>query len=295
MKMLPLSLSLFLALVTLSSAPAAEGNPLDVPPEIKTESFLFEVVGHLYRWYMDEIDVVRGTEAQNTTLWVRSLYPALDEGDRSQYAEILLPAVGMAAKIKRADYSIPEIGAVVKSERFKIVQVQKMQLPENPEASYVPVKMAPDRLKEYLFVNRNKASYPEGDLLTRMRLAARNQMREDNRMDEEDLPEDTGVVHFAPISPVANEVFIFWEAGRLLIHFASDLDLENPAVWEYEDLAVNLIDIDQQTVVSFDEVAGSNAYYTRDQIGRALFNCIILGKRVELNRKDMEAIEAATP
>ena len=48
------------------------------------------------------------------------------------------------------------------------------------------------------------------------------------------------------------------------------------------------LDIDEQTVVSLDEVAGSNAYLTRDQVGRALFNCIVLGKRMILNPSAVE-------
>jgi hypothetical protein len=36
-------------------------------------------------------------------------------------------------------------------------------------------------------------------------------------------------------------------------------------------------------VVSLDEVAGSNAYMTRDHVGRILFNCIVLGRRVILS------------
>ncbi len=43
-----------------------------------------------------------------------------------------------------------------------------------------------------------------------------------------------------------------------------------------------IYDIDEQVVVSLQEVPGSNAYLTRDQVGRALYNCMILGKRVIL-------------
>ena len=41
-----------------------------------------------------------------------------------------------------------------------------------------------------------------------------------------------------------------------------------------------MFDIDEQVVVSLDEVAGSNAYMTRDQVGRILFNCIVLGQQL---------------
>ncbi len=281
-------------ILTLLPAMPSEGvpeDPGDVPAEVRDPAFLFEVIGHLYRWYLDEVDVIRATRAGNTTLWVRSLHPDLDEGDRSLYAEVFLPGVGISVKLKKADYPVPELGAVVKSDRFKIIGVQRKPLPPDLEESFVAVEMDPSRLREFLFVNRNKATYPEGELLTRMRLAVRKHMREK----AESLPKGPVTVHFAPLSPVANEAYVFWEDGRLLVRFASDLDLENPKVWEYEDLAVELIDIDEQMVVSFEEVAGSNAYYTRDQIGRALFNCIILGRKVVLDPADMDRIEKTAP
>ncbi len=68
-----------------------------------------------------------------------------------------------------------------------------------------------------------------------------------------------------------------------MLRFASDIDLSNPAMWEHDEMSVKLFDIDTQVVVSMNEVAGSNAYMTRDQIGRAMFNCIVLGQRVVLN------------
>ncbi len=68
-----------------------------------------------------------------------------------------------------------------------------------------------------------------------------------------------------------------------MLKFASDIDLSNPIVWDHDEMSVKPYDIDTQVVVSMNEVAGSNAYMTRDQIGRALYNCIVLGKRVVLN------------
>ena len=83
----------------------------------------------------------------------------------------------------------------------------------------------------------------------------------------------------APLSPVANQLWVFWENGRALLRFASDIDLSNDAVWENCNLAVKMWELDEQVVVSLDEVAGSNAYMTRDQVGRALYNCVVLGRR----------------
>ncbi len=88
------------------------------------------------------------------------------------------------------------------------------------------------------------------------------------------------MVHVAPLSPVANELWVFIEERKLLVQFTSDNDLENPAMWEHQSLVVRSYDILNQTVVSLHDVPGSNAFLTRDQVGRALYNCVILGRRI---------------
>ena len=47
-----------------------------------------------------------------------------------------------------------------------------------------------------------------------------------------------------------------------------------------------LRDVLNQTVVSHDEAPGSNAFLTRDQVGRALYNCVILGRRIEVTNPE---------
>jgi hypothetical protein len=53
-------------------------------------------------------------------------------------------------------------------------------------------------------------------------------------------------------------------------------------VWQHEALMARVFDLDQQVVVSHDEAPGSNRFLTRYQVSRALFNCILLGQRVEV-------------
>ena len=108
----------------------------------------------------------------------------------------------------------------------------------------------------------------------------RRALREHLGLDPERREAGEQVVHVAPLSPVANELWVYWENKKLLIRFASDVDLENPETWEHQTLGIRTCDVRTQTVVSLDEAAGSNAYLTRDQIGRALFNCLVLGKRL---------------
>ncbi len=88
------------------------------------------------------------------------------------------------------------------------------------------------------------------------------------------------IAYVAPLSPVGNDVWVFWENRKLLICFSSDIDLTNPAVWDNEKLMVHVYDPYDQMVISLDEASGSNRFMTRNQLGRALYNCIILGQRV---------------
>jgi len=279
--------------VALRAAPAA-------PPEETTRpEYLHEVISHLYRWYLDEVDLAKSVKAKNEVLWVRPLNPPLDAGDRSRYAEILLPVVEVTAKVKMADYAIEELGVTVKNDTFKIVQVGRGDMPEDLEERYTPVNLDREALSKFLFAHRNESIFPDEQLMNRVRLAVGDELRDEYEADGNVLePGEEHTLYVAPISPVANELYVFWETGRSLIRFASDLDLTNPAVWAHEDLAVKIWDIDEQVVVSLEQVAGSNAYLTRDQIGRALFNCVVLGRRMEIvtrTEEELERIRAILP
>lgn len=253
-----------------------------VPPELLQRPYLYEVTRHLYRWYLDEGDLDPLAATQAVEFWVRALHPALDDGDRSRFAEVLLPQLRISARVKCADYSIPELAVTVRSDTFKIVGVSRVTLEDSPPADCLLLKVPYAEMREHLFRTRRDSRFPEGELLLRLRRATRNELLKDVARRAADTPTGTQIVHLAPLSPVANETWIFWETGRRLIRFASDIDLADPAVWEHEELAVRLFDVDEQVVVSLDEVAGSNAYLTRDQVGRALYNCVVLGRRLEL-------------
>lgn len=257
------------------------------------QPYLFEVVRHLYRWYMDESDIEKVSGLEDVTFQIRALHPKLDEGDRSEVAEITLPDFGITVEVKKSNYTIEELATVVSNDMFKITRVARDVAGTPPGAETRVVKANYAQMRDYLFRTRKDVQFPEGDLLMRMRLAARKEMKKQLEATGSPLPEGAQVVHLAPLSPVANEEWVFWETGRVLIRFASDIDLANPSVWEHEDLAVRIYDIERQVVVSLDEVPGSNAFLTRDQVGRALFNCIILGKRIELDPKEAAAAETA--
>ncbi len=253
-----------------------------VDPVLMDEDYLREVVRHLYRWYMDEVDVEKEAERDHFVFWLRELNPELDPGDLSRFGEIVIPELDIHVTVKKADYPIEHSERRVKSDLYKIVNVARYPEPRDRPAEYREVRMSYSALREHLFDTRSDVRYPDDELLKLMREAVHEELEDEYPLLPE--PEDSfsRTVHISALSPVANEVWVFWEAGRLLLHFSSDLDLEHPETWEDDLPAVRAYEIDEQTVVSLHEAAGSNAYLTRDQVGRALYNCVILGRRLEL-------------
>jgi hypothetical protein len=283
--------SILLPFLVWAPAGFAQTGEDSSAPVLFEKKYLYEVVRHLYRWYLDETDIEKIAGRSEIDFWVKESKPALDPGDHSRFGEIVIPDLNIQVLVKKPDYVIEELGLTVRSDVFKIIHVARGKLPSDP-SGYRIVTVVYKDLLDYAYQARSRTRFPEDPLLTRMRLSARKKILDYLQEREKAHPEDKArieelkkqdqAVHLAPLSDVANEVWVFWETGRMLIHFSSDLDLENPSLWERDELAVKLVNIDEQTVVSLDEVAGSNAYMTRDQVGRALYNCIILGRRLVL-------------
>ena len=221
----------------------------------------------------------RVLQARQFVFWVRRLDAKLDSGDRSQLGEIVLPQLGLSVKVKKADYFIEELQTAVKSRTFKITQVARVEIPAAAPGNYTVVTVDMKEMLDYLFRTRSQRDYPDAALLERMRQALRKELTQDGAIFTNAAPTEQ-VVHIAPLSPVANEIWVYWETGRKLLHFASDIDLANPAVWQHETMMVRVFDLDQQVVLTHDEAPGSNRFLTRHQVGCALFNCMLLGQRV---------------
>lgn len=262
-----------------TAGPAGAGSASAPPAELLQQSYLFEVVRHLYRWHLDESEVERLIGAKRFVFWVRRVKAKLDPGDHSELAEILLPQLHLSVKVKKADYRIEEMGTEVKSQDFKITQVTRGQTPARPPRDGTVVEVDMKEVRDYLFRTRNQHDYPDAALIEHLRVALREQAAKEGIV-VTNVSAGELIVHLAPLSPVANETWVFWEAGRKLFHFASDIDLANPAVWEHQTLMVRIYDLDEQVVVSHEEAPGSNRFLTRYQVSRALFNCLVFGQRI---------------
>ncbi len=262
-----------------TTKPAAESL---VPAELTQPSYLYEVVRHLYRWHLDETEIEQMVSQKKFVCWLARLNPELDPGDHSAFAEILLPQLNMRVVVKKADYAVEEMGVDVKGSQYKITRITRGNVPDRKPSVYQVVQADMKQMREYLFRTRNQQDFPDEQMIERMRRALRQEMsREGLSLNQDALSEK--VVHLAPLSPVANETWVFWEDGRKLFYFASDIDLGDPAVWEHETLMARIFDLDQQVVVSREEAPGSNRFLTRYQVSRVLFNCVVLGRRVAIS------------
>lgn len=261
-----------------ATAPVEDALIASPPAELLDSAYLSEIVRHLYRWYMDEADVENAAGVKEFPFWVRTLDVQLDPGDNSQLAELVLPLVGLSAKVKKSDYTIEDLGTEAKSDTFRIVNVARIPVPEERPADYAEVILDYKEMKDYLFRTRAQAQFPDQAMIDHLRPV----LREHLGLNPNERSPGEQIVHMAPLSPVANELWILLENKKMLVRFASDIDLENPAMWDNQALGIKTYDIENQTVVSLDEVPGSNAFMTRDQVGRALFNCVILGQRLSI-------------
>jgi hypothetical protein len=293
MKKLLIIASLVFSVSQFSLLDASE-PPKVVPSEIIQKTYIYEVVRHLYRWYLDETDVENSAASASFVLKIFALDTKLDPDDKSEYAEMIIPVFKISVKLKKSDYRIDELDLCVKSKSFKVVNVARLPNDYEVPASASTVEIDVKEMKDYLFKMRSFAEFPGPEMIERIRKAIRTQMTEEILTKipvsvKAAAKTEGQFVHLSPLSPVVNEVVIFWENGRMLYRCVSDGDIMDQVLWEQAPLSLHIYDVYNQVVVSLDETAGDNSFLTRAQIGRALYNCIVLGKRLSIApRNDTE-------
>ena len=275
---------LFGATFLLAAATAAvpcRAVAADPPAAVMEEPFLAEVALHLYAWFLDEKDFDPDRLGDDDTLVFRVRRPEVkaDEEDHSEWADIRIPQLNLGVQVKRPDYAIEELGLEVRSSQFRIVNVYRLE-PENcefpEEEDWRTVECDLQRMMDTLRDSPARGTFPDQALSERLYLACCRQLE----IDPDSRGTGDQIIHIAPMSPVVNEVWVFLENQNLFMQFTSDTDIENPELWGAQQLRVRTIDAANNTVVSMEEMPGSNVYVTRDQVGRLLYNCIVFGKRI---------------
>lgn len=250
--------------------------PEPPPPSALHLEYISEIIRYLYSWHMDETMLANTDNITNLEVWVRPLHPKLDADDHSEFYEVLIPGMLYRVRMKKADYPIPELGIQITNQNYKIIAAERLDarpaLP--PEAE--KFSFGRQYIMDYLFRTRNDRQFPNDALLERMKAVVSDEFP----VAATNTVVGPQTVYLAPISPVSNDLWLFWETQRILIRFSSDADLKSETYWMNKKLDVRFYDLDQHVVVSLAEVAGSNAFVTRDWAARVLFNCVVNGKKI---------------
>ena len=270
---------------TATSAASIPQTPL---PPLLEKQFVLDVLRHVYRWHFDQSYILEAGKLDSLEVWARPLHPSLDAGDRSDFAELWIPAASTRVELKRSDYRIPEMNLDVVDGSFKVKRVTRLARPPAARANYEVASYGRAEVQEHLFATRANQVPMSDSLRTATRKLVADYL---NKTHPTPFTEDQ-ILYVAPVSPVCNDLWAFWETGRKLLLFAADMDLAKPGFAQLSQLRLEVIDLDKDVVASTREVPGSNAFVTKDWVGRIFFNCILYGERIVRTPQQMDQIRA---
>lgn len=259
---------------SMAGLSAEKSEPFD-------QDYGYELIRYLYRWYMDDAVLAETLEKRDTLdLYYRYLKPKLDEGDQSEYLEIILPLTKMVVVLKRSEYTIEKLKLELKDPYFKVQSAQHYRNLEWDTSLYELLSYDYDATMAYLFRTRNDKRFPDEATLNRLRNEAMKAFKGGgHEVDAQVAGDELQIAYVAPISVVSNSLWFYWVNGRKFICFSADLHHSHPRFWEFANLNVEIVDADEQIVVSQIEKEG-DGYFTKDYVGRILFNCLIHGQQV---------------
>jgi hypothetical protein len=260
----------------------------DVVRRVLEQQYVYDVLRYVYRWHFDSSYVLEAGRQDTLEVWARALHPELDEGDRSEFAELWIPAVKTKVELKRSDYEVPELKLQLVDRSFKVKRVTRQAKPPAARAQYQVRHYPLSEVREHLFSTRAKRP-PIGEVV---RKAGRDLILGFLDKDHPGSFEEDQIFHIAPVSTVCNDYWVFWETGRKVMLFSADMDLTNAGAAHLSQLKMDVIDLDKDVVASPKEVPGSNAFVTKDWVGRLFFNCILYGERVVLRPEQMDELRA---
>ena len=276
MKKIPVLLCLLL-LTGLRAAPAA---PVVLDGRLRDPAFHFEVLRYIYLWYLDDRFFANTAGATSVEVWVRPVEPRTrDPEDKSLYAEMWVPAAQIQLRLKLADYPVPELNRQVRSPGFRIVRAAP--LPDAPDARehYAVFTHDPQKIRTFLRDTRNRPQAPDAALRARL-LAA---MRETVKLHPPADPTAPQVFFLSTVSPVSGDLWILWVNEKTAIRFGGEFGADEPDLLALLPLHTQLFDLKNNVVASLLETEGSTSFITKDWTGRILFQCLVLGERVEVS------------
>lgn len=277
---------------TISSSALAQTNAspdgaAGLEPLLQKQ-FVLDVLQHIYRWHFDQSYVLDPGKLDTIEVWARRVHPRLDSGDHSEFAELWIPAVSTQVELKRSDYKVPELNLDVVDHSFKVTRVTRQTRPPAERSSYHVGNYALSEVRDYLFDTRANRVPMSDNLRKAVRMLIAQYL---DKAHPAPFTEDQ-ILYVAPVSTVCNDLWAFWETGRKIMLFGADMDLSNPGFAELSQLRLQVIDLDKDVVASTKEVPGSNAFVTKDWVGRLFFNCILYGERIQRTPEEIRRYRA---
>jgi hypothetical protein len=256
--------------------------------QLQEKAFVFAVLEHLYRWHFDQSYVLETGNHDSLEVWVRPLFPLLDSGDHSEFAEMWIPVINTRVELKRSDYAIPEMNLAVVDHSFKVKRVTRQINPTASRSEFQVSYYPRSEVQDHLFDSRTNRVRMSDTL----RSTARKLVFDYLYKTHPDPFTEDEILYVAPVSSVCNDLWAFWESDRKLMLFSADMDLSNPGFEQLSQLRLEVIDLDKDVVASTKEVPGSNAFVTKDWVGRMFFNCILYGERIVKTPEEMNQLRA---
>jgi hypothetical protein len=277
----------FVLLASLRAAPAAPAaTAASAAPtltvldnRLRDPAFQFEVLRYIYLWYLDDRFFVNSADASSFEIWVRPIQPRTrDAGDQSLYAEMWVPAAGVQLKLKLADYPVPELQRQVKSPGFRIVRAAPLPEAPAPREEYAVFTHDRKAISTFLMDTRNKPQTPGPELRQRLLAALRETVKVHPPAD----PTARQVFFLSTAPSVSGDIWILWVNEKTAIRFGGEFGADQPDLLSLLPLQTQLFDLSTMVVASLLETEGRTGFITKDWAGRILFQCLVLGERVEV-------------
>jgi hypothetical protein len=257
----------------------AAGAAPELDARLRDPAFQYEIIRYCYLWYLDDRFFVATARETSFELWFRPVKPrAPDPGDESRYAELWIPVAQIQLQLKLADYPIPELGRRVRSPGYRITRAAPSPTAPGPRQDYAVITVERDQVRAYLTEVRGRPHLPEARL--RVRLVAA--MKEVVKLHPPANPAGPQIFYLSNVLPVSGDLWVLWANEQVAIRFGGELGADQPDLLEMLPLHTQLYDLKKQVVASLLETEGRTGFITKDWAGRILFQCLVLGERVEV-------------
>lgn len=279
---------LLVGLCVVPFVPAAD-------PASELSDFERELLRYIYRWHFDASELVQSAgDLAAIEIWHRALPIETDPGDDSRFWEYVIPLADVQVIAKQADYSIEHSDQRVRNASPRVIEVSYRGAEGLDRADFAVASYDFADTIALLNTDRHRTVFPDRPLLHAIARQAGAALLRRGTISSLQL-EGEHTIYIAPLSPVVNEVWLFWTNFNCLLRFSSDADLNQAMNWNQMLQSAEVFDLPDSVIVVPGEVGPSNAYITKDFAGRVLFNCVILGERLVYTEVDLEQGTAAPP